>query len=203
MMSPKTPTASRSVETRVQATWTSDVRPWRRSASPAKYCRIRAAHMTSPVPSARGLPSSRGGSPDCFARCMTMLPARSTSERGQLRQHRHAAREGIGRTSLPGRRQNPCRGHRRSHACRLKILKYFAGEALRRHGQTWKSTRPGLEFATYREAARCGRAHHAVELPDRHPRLEAAPGAGVRQHRGAQAGQRSPGGARALRPNAA
>ena len=33
-----------------------------------------------------------------------------------------------------------------------RILKYFAGEALRRHGQTLESTRPGLDAATYREA---------------------------------------------------
>src|SRR3982751_3517025 len=33
-----------------------------------------------------------------------------------------------------------------------RILKYFAGEALRRHGQTLESTRPGLDVATYREA---------------------------------------------------
>lgn len=33
-----------------------------------------------------------------------------------------------------------------------RIFKYFAGEALRRHGQTLESTRPGLDAATYREA---------------------------------------------------
>ena len=33
-----------------------------------------------------------------------------------------------------------------------RIFKYFAGEALRRHGQTLESTRPGLDVATYREA---------------------------------------------------
>jgi aldehyde dehydrogenase (NAD+) len=33
-----------------------------------------------------------------------------------------------------------------------RILKYFAGEALRRHGQTLESTRPGLDVSTYREA---------------------------------------------------
>jgi acyl-CoA reductase-like NAD-dependent aldehyde dehydrogenase len=32
-----------------------------------------------------------------------------------------------------------------------RILKYFAGEALRRHGQTLDSTRPGIDAATYRE----------------------------------------------------
>jgi len=34
-----------------------------------------------------------------------------------------------------------------------RILKYFAGEALRRHGQTLESTRPAVDAATYREAA--------------------------------------------------
>jgi aldehyde dehydrogenase (NAD+) len=33
-----------------------------------------------------------------------------------------------------------------------RILKYFAGEALRRHGQTLDSTRPSIDVATYREA---------------------------------------------------
>jgi len=33
-----------------------------------------------------------------------------------------------------------------------RIFKYFAGEALRRHGQTLQSTRPGLDAETYREA---------------------------------------------------
>ena len=33
-----------------------------------------------------------------------------------------------------------------------RILKYFAGEALRRHGQTLESTRPAVDAATYREA---------------------------------------------------
>ncbi len=33
-----------------------------------------------------------------------------------------------------------------------RIFKYFAGEALRRHGHTLESTRPGVDAATYREA---------------------------------------------------
>lgn len=33
-----------------------------------------------------------------------------------------------------------------------RIFKYFAGEALRRHGQTLESTRPGLDASTHREA---------------------------------------------------
>jgi len=33
-----------------------------------------------------------------------------------------------------------------------RIFKYFAGEAIRRHGQTLESTRPGLDAATHREA---------------------------------------------------
>ena len=43
--------------------------------------------------------------------------------------------EGIGETVRAGR-----------------ILKYFAGEALRRHGQNLDSVRPGVEIQTYREA---------------------------------------------------
>lgn len=33
-----------------------------------------------------------------------------------------------------------------------RIFKYFAGEALRRHGQSLESTRPGLDVSTHREA---------------------------------------------------
>ena len=33
-----------------------------------------------------------------------------------------------------------------------RILKYFAGEALRRHGQTLDSTRPSIDVETHREA---------------------------------------------------
>lgn len=33
-----------------------------------------------------------------------------------------------------------------------RIFKYFAGEALRRHGRTLESTRPGLDVSTHREA---------------------------------------------------
>ncbi len=33
-----------------------------------------------------------------------------------------------------------------------RIFKYFAGEALRRHGRTLDSTRPGVDASTYREA---------------------------------------------------
>ena len=33
-----------------------------------------------------------------------------------------------------------------------RILKYFAGEALRRHGRTLQSTRPSIDVETYREA---------------------------------------------------
>ena len=33
-----------------------------------------------------------------------------------------------------------------------RIFKYFAGEALRRHGQNLDSVRPGVEIQTYREA---------------------------------------------------
>ena len=61
----------------------SSVCPCRRSASPAKYLRIRAARMTSPVPSGRVLPSSRDSKvPSSLARLMISEPAlSSTSER--------------------------------------------------------------------------------------------------------------------------
>ena len=68
-----------------------------------------------------------------------------------------------------------------------RIFKYFAGEALRRHGYTLPSTRPGLDVETHREPLGVCRADHALELPDRDSGLEVGAGAGLRQHRGAQA----------------
>ena len=43
-----------------------------------------------------------------------------------------------------------------------RILKYFAGEALRRHGRTLDSTRPGLDVSTYRELGMDSSAHSCV-----------------------------------------
>jgi aldehyde dehydrogenase (NAD+) len=46
-----------------------------------------------------------------------------------------------------------------------RIFRYFAGEALRRHGQTLESTRPGLDVATYREALRSPRGRPPRRWP--------------------------------------
>ena len=53
-----------------------------------------------------------------------------------------------------------------------RILKYFAGEALRLHGQNLASIRPGVEIQTYRQPVGVYRPDHAVELPHRHPGVE-------------------------------
>lgn len=73
---------------------------------------------------------------DLLEKVATALFARS-AEIGELlaREEGKLRGEGIGETLRAAR-----------------IFRYFAGEALRRHGLTLESTRPGLDVATYREA---------------------------------------------------
>lgn len=54
---------------------------------------------------------------------------------------------------LLAREEGKLRGEGMGEVLRAaRIFRYFSGEALRRHGQTLESTRPGLDVATYREA---------------------------------------------------
>src|SRR5690606_23466567 len=73
---------------------------------------------------------------DFLERVAGLIFARS-NELGELlaREEGKTRAEGIGETLRAAR-----------------IFRYFAGEALRRHGLTLESTRPGLDVATYREA---------------------------------------------------
>ena len=63
------------------------------------------------------------------------------------------------------------------------IFKFFAGEAIRAHGELVPSVRPGIDVEITREPIGRGRDDHAVELPDRDPGVEDRAGAGVRQLR--------------------
>ena len=56
-----------------------------------------------------------------------------------------------------------------------RILKYFAGEALRRHGQTLEFDAAGDRRRNLSRSGRRLRADHAVEFPDRDSRVEVAP----------------------------
>ncbi len=54
---------------------------------------------------------------------------------------------------LLSREEGKLRGEGMGEVMRAaRIFRYFGGEALRRHGRTLESTRPGLDVATYREA---------------------------------------------------
>jgi len=64
-----------------------------------------------------------------------ILKSRETLGRLLSREEGKTLPEGIGEVARAGR-----------------IFKYFAGEALRRHGQNLDSTRPGVEVSTFREA---------------------------------------------------
>ena len=70
-----------------------------------------------------------------------------------------------------------------------QIFAFFAGEALRLTGEKGASVRPGLDVEVTREPRRRRRPDHALEFPDRDPRLEDRAGALLRQHGGVQAGR--------------
>ena len=70
-----------------------------------------------------------------------------------------------------------------------RIFKYFAGEALRRHGQTLEFDPPRHRRLDLSRSGRRVRPDHAVEFPDRDPGLEDRAGAGLRQYGGAEARQ--------------
>jgi len=78
VMTPMTPTASRVISTETPGRVEARRSPERRSASPAKYFRSRAARAISAFASGRVLPSSRASrSPSSSTRARIVDPARS------------------------------------------------------------------------------------------------------------------------------
>ncbi len=71
----------------------------------------------------------------------------------------------------------------------VMILRYYAGEAVRAIGEVIPAQAAGCAAVHAAPAARRRRAHHAVEFPGRDSAVEGGAGAGVRQHRRAQAGR--------------
>ena len=107
----------------------------------ARYPKAGAAEVNDAVKAARtAFPGWSGASPevrsDVLDRAGAMIMARA-KELGTLlsREEGKTLPEGIGEVMRAGR-----------------IFKYFAGEALRRHGQTLDSTRPSIDVETHREA---------------------------------------------------
>jgi len=107
----------------------------------AHYPKGSANEVDQAVQAAKAaLPGWANASPevrsDVLDRAGSIIMARA-KELGELlsREEGKTLPEGIGEVMRAGR-----------------IFKYFAGEAIRRHGQTLESTRPGLDAATYREA---------------------------------------------------
>jgi hypothetical protein len=92
VISPKTPSGSRYVSTATPGRVDSTVTPWRRRASPAMNLKMRAARMTSPLPSGSVLPSSRDSRrPRSSARAMISEPTLSSrSERTSGEAFAHA-----------------------------------------------------------------------------------------------------------------
>ena len=79
-----------------------------------------------------------------------------------------------------------------------RIFKYFAGEALRRHGQTLESTRPGIDVSTRREAVGVFGLITPWNFPIAIPAWKSAPALAFGNTRGAEAGQSTPAIAHAL-----
>ena len=100
-----------------------------------------AAEVDAAVGAARAaFPGWSGASPEVRADLLdkvgdTILQRREELGRLLSREEGKTLPEGIGEVARAGR-----------------IFKYFAGEAIRRHGQNLDSVRPGVEVATFREA---------------------------------------------------
>jgi len=99
------------------------------------------AEVDAAVQAARqAFPAWSEASPELRSDCLdrigeTILKRREEIGRLLSREEGKTLAEGIGETARAGR-----------------IFKYFAGEALRRHGQNLDSVRPGVEIQTYRQA---------------------------------------------------
>ncbi len=100
-----------------------------------------AADVDAAVDAARGaFPAWSGASPEVRSDLLdkvgdTILKRREELGKLLSREEGKTLPEGIGEVARAGR-----------------IFKYFAGEAIRRHGQNLDSVRPGVEVATFREA---------------------------------------------------
>ncbi len=99
------------------------------------------AEVDAAVEAARkAFPSWSGASPEVRSDLLdkvgdTILKRREELGKLLSREEGKTLPEGIGEVARAGR-----------------IFKYFAGEAIRRHGQNLDSVRPGVEVATFREA---------------------------------------------------
>ena len=107
----------------------------------AHYSKASAAEVTSAVAAARAaFPAWSDASPevrsDVLDRAGTLVMERAKQLGALLsREEGKTLAEGTGEVMRAAR-----------------ILKYFAGEALRRHGRTLESTRPAIDVSTHREA---------------------------------------------------
>lgn len=107
----------------------------------ARYPRGDASHVDAAVKAARAaFPSWAGASPEVRSDLLDKVGATIMARAKDLgtllaREEGKTVAEGIGEVMRAAR-----------------IFKYFAGEALRRHGQALESTRPDIDVTTHREA---------------------------------------------------
>ena len=141
------------------------IRPGRRRPDRAPRSRPRMR----PFPPGRA-PRRRSATTSCSRVSTEILARREELGRLLSREEGKTLPEGIGEATRAG-----------------QIFDFFAGEALRIPGEKFASVRPERRHRGHARAARRRRHHRAVELPDRDPRLEDRPGAGLRQHGRVQA----------------
>jgi aldehyde dehydrogenase (NAD+) len=107
----------------------------------ARYADGGTADVDAAVAAAqKAFPAWAGASPEVRSDILDKIGSTILARKEELgkllsREEGKTLPEGIGEVARAGR-----------------IFKYFAGEALRRHGQNMESTRPGVEVATFREA---------------------------------------------------
>ncbi len=159
-------------------TWRRDRRRTRRPTRPQVDCRRGGRQGGVPRPGARAASQSRFDVLDAIG---SEILARK-DELGTLlaREEGKTLAEGIGEAARAA-----------------QIFKFFAGEALRlrRRGACLRCARASASRSS-REPLGVVGADHALELPDRHSRLEDRAGARLRQLRGLQAGRAGAGDAR-------
>ena len=126
---------------------------------------------------------------DAFAAVEPQHAAAPRRRAGPDRQRTARAQGRTGHAAGARRRQDPARGHRRSRRAPARSSSSSPARRCASPARRMASVRPGVQVDVTREPVGVVGHHRAVELPVRHPGLEDRAGAGLRQHRGVQAGR--------------
>ena len=159
---------------------------WRESASGESYekrnpvAAVAGDRRLSGLGRSRRPRGGRGSGPSLPG--LGGAPARAA--RRLLRQGRHAieARAEQIAQDMTAEMGKPLREARLEAMRAATILRFAAGEAWRPIGELYAPSVPNQRLYTLRRPLGVVAPDHALELPDRDPRLEARPGAHPRQH---------------------